>query len=155
MKLKHKFCRTFVAMFWGWVACNPCLLVLAFSFPEASFSFTLFSWMHVTLCSAVIVFLAWLLIFLPVDLAVKESSSLRDSRKAAGCGALAGFLSAFLPMVIPGLRAEASEMLIVAPVSAVCGLVASLHVVRRYPCRLHCESLPQSPLPYDYPHSVL
>lgn len=136
MKLKHKFCRTFVAMFWGWVACNPCLLVLEFSFSEA---ITLFSWMHVTLSSAVIVFLAWLLIFLPVDLAVKESSSLREPRKAAGCGALAGFLSALLPMAIPGLQAEASEMLIVAPVSAVCGLVASLHVVRRYPCRLHGE----------------
>ena len=130
---RHKFRRTFIAMFWGWVACNSTtitgmLISAPFKFTAfaEAFKYLLIYGFFTALYSAVLVLIAWLAVFLPTDLIVDESSPLRKPRNAAVTGFATGFLVILVPAWslgawIPGLLA------------AITGLTAALHVVIKHP----------------------
>jgi hypothetical protein len=139
MKLKHKFCRTFVAMFWGWVACNAVTLLI--SWGHYQFRFDRLTevtekmpfWLGAT---ATVIFGVWLLVFLPVDLCVSDTSRWRRPRRAALTGSVAGFLTLFVPFLLNSHgHGDVPELVAMSLLAAVCGLTASLYLTLRYPVR--------------------
>lgn len=102
MSFRHNFCKvyqSFLAMLVGWVACN--VAIWLYNLPQYTsdrFSgLTLRSNLIVmAICSGIVVFVAWLLIFLPTHLLVPNSSHLRRPGKSAGCGAIVGFLIMYI-----------------------------------------------------------
>lgn len=134
MRIYTVISRSLIAMFWGWLACNAALFLCALCFELFHGSFlivTVFFTAYAMLYSSVAVLAAWLVIFLPTDLLVKESSILRLPEWAGPCGGLAGFLSIFLPLVILG--APYLGTLPLALLASVCGFTASLYLVKHHP----------------------
>jgi biotin transporter BioY len=88
---------SFLAMLCGWLACKigwwvgaiPSMDLASVQHAnlKQSFLFALF----VAICTAIVIGVAWLAIFLPVDLCVSDDSRLRRPRTAACCGFLAAF----------------------------------------------------------------
>ncbi|MBB5036430.1 hypothetical protein [Prosthecobacter dejongeii] len=138
MKLKHKFSRTFVAMFWGWVACNIVTFLISWGhyqfrfdhLPKVTGEMPL--WVGAT---AAVIFGAWLLVFLPVDLCVSETSRWRHPKPAALAGGVAGFLTLFVPSLLNSPEPDVPDLLAMSLLAAVCGLTASLYLARRYPVK--------------------
>ena len=139
MKLKHKFCRTFVAMFWGWVACNIVTFLISWGhyqfrfdhLPKVTGEMPL--WVGAT---AGVIFGAWLLVLLPVDLCVSDTSRWRRPRRAALAGGVAGFLTLFVPSLLSSREhADVSDLIVMSFLAAVCGLTASLYLALRYPLK--------------------
>jgi hypothetical protein len=96
---------SFLAMLCGWLACNIAWWVGAIprmdlaSVQHANLKQSLLFALAVAICTAIVIGMAWLAIFLPVDLCVNDASRLRRPRTAAGCGFLAAFaivLAAFV-----------------------------------------------------------
>ena len=130
---RHKFRRTFIAMFWGWVACNSTTLIgMLISAPfkfrawTEAFQVLLIYGFFAALYSAVLVLIAWLAVFFPTDLVVDESSPLRKPRNAA----VIGFVTGFLVILVP---ARPLEAWIPGLLAAITGLTAALHVVIKHP----------------------
>ena len=93
----RKLKLSFLAMLCGWGACNIAWWVGAIpsmdlaSVQHANLQQTLLFALVVAIYIAIVIGMAWLAIFLPVDLCVSDASRLRRPRTAACCG----FLSAF------------------------------------------------------------
>lgn len=96
---------SFLAMLCGWIACNIAWWVGAIpsmdvaSVQHANLQQTILFALVVAFYTAIVIGMAWLAIFLPVDLCVSDASRLRRPRTAAGCGFLAAFaivLTAFV-----------------------------------------------------------
>lgn len=134
--------RSLTAMFWGWVASNTTLAFLyAINAWQAGWGALLYLLLWLLwggFISAIIIFCAWLVIFLPIDLLVKETSFLREPRWAGTCGALAGFLSTSLPIILsqPEQAVFMDALLTLSLPATACGLTASLYLVHHHP-RLH------------------
>lgn len=150
MKKIHIVRRSLIAMFWGWVACsiaNISMLVSALMLRHSGggrWDQMALQLMQITFFSTGIVFVAWLLLFLPADLLVKQSSILRNPGLAAVCGGLAGGLSILIPFGFDGsgsvdtspidrLMRLSPLIWIIATAAAVCGLTASLYLTLHYP----------------------
>jgi hypothetical protein len=146
IKVKHKVARSFAAMFRGWVACNAMLLTCVLCMDKTEFSGSdFFITFYLILCTAIVIFIAWLLVFLPADLIVPEDSILREPLLAALCGAMAYpllyLLFAIGVSVYEGrIDTWAVErglpligMLGLFLLPMVTGLTAALTLVRRYP----------------------
>ncbi|HBJ83447.1 MAG TPA: hypothetical protein DDZ88_06145 [Verrucomicrobiales bacterium] len=93
----RKLKLSFLAMLCGWIACNIAWWVGAILSMDATALQHLdlrqtgvFAIM-VGIYTAIIIAMAWLAIFLPVDLCIKDESTLRNPKMAA----LLGFLAAF------------------------------------------------------------
>lgn len=141
----HKYRRTFIAMFWGWVACN--LMTLAISVAiEWSRDFGSFSrlqqiiteMIYWYLWTTVAIAIAWLAVFLPVDLIVPDKSELRRPKSAAGIGFLAGYIALFAPcVVVPliqnGVLRIHEDLIVMSLLGGLTGLTAALHVVLKHP----------------------
>lgn len=142
-----KFSRTFIAMVWGWVVCNLVTLVFAVAI-EWSRDFGSFSRLgHIMaemiywhLWTAVVIAIAWLAVFLPVDLIVPDRSKLRQPKSAACMGFLAGFTAFFVPSVlVPFIQTGElrihEDLIVMSLLAAITGLTAALHVVLKHPRR--------------------
>ena len=87
---------SFVAMFWGWLACNGAFLFWAtVSQPIRHWSKLASDFTFICICTGMVIMAAWLLIFLPVDLTIPDHSRLRQPRRAAICGFLAVILPSY------------------------------------------------------------
>ncbi|MEN3943743.1 hypothetical protein WJU23_20755 [Prosthecobacter sp. SYSU 5D2] len=148
MKLAAIVRRSFIAMFWGWVACNISIIPAATvvcrledrPLPVMSEVFVMFS-----LYSVPVVLLAWLFVFLPVDLAVPQRSRLRHRCIAPLLGGISGFTAmgfyAMMDRLLhPGTFWKETMRALSEPDSwpylvgaSVCGLTASLHLVLHHP----------------------
>ena len=133
MKIAAIVRRSFIAMFWGWVACNAATVVLTVvngNFSIGRIQLLLQEMAFWAVSTAVVIFAAWVCIFLPVDVIVKETSVLRTPKWAAPTGGLAGFLALFGPCVgIGNGSADMSDIFLMSLLAAICGLTASLHLV--------------------------
>lgn len=147
-------------MFWGWVACNATLAFLyainAWQTGWGALLYLLLWLLWGGFISAIIIFCAWLVVFLPTDLLVKETSFLREPRWAGPCGALSGFLSTSLPIILSQQGNLMDTLLTLSLPAAVCGLTASLYLVYHHPRIQPDNKLPLTqPAPHEYPHSLL
>lgn len=144
----HKFRRTFIAMFWGWVVfmlCLPFLAMLMCYVEGRSTNQILGAWIAFAVFSIPVILAAWLIILWPVDCLVPEKSFLRTPW-------LAGFLGAFFGLLPFTLLATASHMTSFATWwneamrnlrdadtwlylggAAITGLTAAIHVVLKHP----------------------
>jgi hypothetical protein len=88
---------SFLAMLCGWIACNIAWWVGAIpsmnaaSLQHVDLRQTALFALVVAIYIAIVIGVAWLAIFLPVDLCVSDASRLRRPRTAACCGFLASF----------------------------------------------------------------
>jgi hypothetical protein len=130
---RHKFNRTFTAMFWGWCVCNLTTSILftgqtlfATGPIESRLGSLFFYIIYAALFSALLIAAAWIFIFFPADLLVGESSPLREPVFAATLG---GFGGALPIVMIGGLE----QAIAPATLSAITGLTAALHVVLKHP----------------------
>ena len=104
----HKVLRSLQAMLCGWVALNLVPLVLAALFPPRAepggwktLSSTLQDLKVIGLCTGVVIGIAWLTIFLPIDLYVSDDSKLRRRNTAAWFGFFVSFsVAAFFVLLI-------------------------------------------------------
>lgn len=133
MTTQQKFRRTFIAMFWGWCVCNLVTFVAFVGwaiFDQGSISNRVAGVMLYVVAaavwSAVLITASWLLISLPVDLLVGESSWLREPFVAAAIGSVSGAV----PMLLIG---QLPEIICPAILAAITGLTAALHVVLKHP----------------------
>lgn len=96
--LPHRIGLSLLAMSGGWIACNLAWWLLFAAHEEwADFSsYFLFIGSY----SGIVIFIAWLIIFLPVDLLIPLDSSLRRPGPAALCG----FLAVIIPTTLVCLR---------------------------------------------------
>ncbi len=95
----HKFRRTFLAMFWGWVAfllVLPGLALILTLMKDSPLNNVAATWVSFAVFSLPVILVAWLFILLPVDCLVPESSRLREPWRAALLGALFGMMPFFL-----------------------------------------------------------
>jgi hypothetical protein len=87
---------SFVAMFWGWFACNGVFLLWAtYSQPVRHWNQWASDFIFICICTGIVIMAAWLAIFLPVDLTTPDHSRLRQPRRAAICGFLAVILPSY------------------------------------------------------------
>lgn len=141
----HKFRRTFIAMFWGWVVCNAITLVTwivlgaAQKMPSSSWM-GMFYWLPAT---AIVITVAWLAVFLPTDCIVAEHSHLRKPYIAGMLGFAFGLIALIAPFLADmwergypsvGLKIV-TELLPFSLLGGVTGLTAALHVVLKHPRR--------------------
>jgi hypothetical protein len=104
---------SFLAMLCGWAACNIVWWVGAIPSMDAKAiqhadlrQTTIFVSM-VAIYTAIVIAMAWLVIFLPVDLCVSNDSRLRRPKTAALCGFLVAFLivaSVYISAVVNNLE---------------------------------------------------
>ncbi|MEK0446490.1 MAG: hypothetical protein RLZZ399_1811 [Verrucomicrobiota bacterium] len=91
----HKVLRSLQAMLCGWVACNLVFAAWMGLCPTPGGWRTLSSWLDefkfIGLCTGLVIGIAWLTIFLPIDLYVSDDSKLRRPNTAA----LFGFFVSF------------------------------------------------------------
>lgn len=95
----QKLHRTFIAMFKGWVAflsILPVLVLIVNWMDNRSRESVMSVWIMFAVFSVPVILVAWLLILLPTDLLIPESSRLRTPWIAAMLGALFGMLPFFL-----------------------------------------------------------
>ncbi len=141
----HKFRRTFIAMFWGWVVCNLVTLVFAVAI-EWRRDFGSFSRLgHIIaemiywyIGTAIVIFIAWLVVFFPVDLIVPDRSRVRRPKSAVWMGFLAGYMALFIPcVVIPYIQTGTlqfnDDLIVMSLLGGLTGLTAALHVVLKHP----------------------
>jgi hypothetical protein len=153
----HKLRRTFVAMLWGWGVFMTGFLSLAVidhildSHPMPWREISIF-WLIVGAYSLPVILTAWLLILLPVDCLVPESSWLRKPWIAAWLGLLIGML----PFIVLGTWNSMTsfeswwrEMLrclndktawLYLGGAGITGLTAALHVVLKHPRQSLCAA---------------
>ncbi len=84
---------SFLAMLYGWIACNIVFgadILLTPRFEKLQLQGLLLVIPYMALSTGFVIFLAWLVIFLPVDLLVSDQSKLRRPFSAAICGFIAG-----------------------------------------------------------------
>lgn len=139
--------RSFIAMFWGWVACNAAL-ILGLIVAELAGNrnplekvmwLNLLGWMiYALIATGIVILIAWLFVLLPTDVLVKESCFLRSPRWAGSCGGLAGFMCVFLPLIL-ATDAHLDGLLVISLLAGICGLTASLHLVRHHPRKEQAE----------------
>lgn len=141
----HKFRRTFIAMFWGWVVCNAVTLFWSIAI-EWSRDFGNFSRVR-QICNemiywfigtAVVIAVAWLAVFFPVDLIVPDRSRVRRPKSAAWMGFLAGYMVVFAPCVaVPYIQTGTlhfhEDLTVISLLGGITGLTAALHVVLKHP----------------------
>jgi hypothetical protein len=145
----HKFRRTFIAMFWGWVVSNlvTCsalgLWILCsdgslYSKLQYLILYALLSLLY----SGIVITCAWLIVLLPTDILVSDSSDLRKPRNAAACGAVAGFASIVLIKIaiwVPTshqantMTEDLGWLFAFGFLAAVTGLTAALNVALKQP----------------------
>jgi hypothetical protein len=127
--------RSFIAMFWGWVACNCTVFSVSLIIEVMNGGIgnhSLYWMIYWLLGSGFVILGAWLVCFLPADLLVKEDSYMRAPAFAGPCGGLAGFMSVWLLFMFT--ESDDSETpLMISILAAVCGLTASLHLVLHHP----------------------
>jgi len=87
----RKLKLSFLAMFCGWIACNIAWWVGAVLAGRSGMPLDIKGIVFIAAWTAIVVLAAWLAIFLPVDLCVRNHSSLRRPCAAALCGFLAAF----------------------------------------------------------------
>ncbi|MCX6850774.1 MAG: hypothetical protein NTY98_17815 [Verrucomicrobia bacterium] len=87
----RKLKLSFLAMLCGWIACNIAWWLGALPTSTSSMPIAIREIIAVAVYTAIVVLMAWLAVFLPVDLCVGDNSRLRKPSTAALCG----FLSAF------------------------------------------------------------
>ncbi len=92
----RKLMRSFPAMFCGWVACNLTWWVGAILTSQGENIFRLREGVFLGGCMGAVILAAWLLVFLPVDLLVRDASTLRAPPLAALCGFLSAFAIVFV-----------------------------------------------------------
>jgi hypothetical protein len=145
----HKFRRTFIAMFWGWVVCNlvTCSAIgLWILCSEGSlYSKLQYLALYALLCllySGIVITSAWLIVLLPTDVLVSDCSDLRKPRNAAACGAVGGFASIVLIKIViwvttthqaNTMTEDLGWLFVFGFLAAITGLTAALHVVRKHP----------------------
>ncbi|MES2505629.1 MAG: hypothetical protein V4599_02930 [Verrucomicrobiota bacterium] len=165
IKTRSVVSRSFRAMAWGWVACNLSIIPAAAivccvegrpvsALPEVFVTFTLFS--------LPVILLAWLFIFLPMDMAVRDDSVLRHPCLAPLLGGISGVtvmtLYAMMDQFLyPGtwwkeavrnLNDPDSWLYLVG--AGTCGLAASLYVALAHPRAEQARS--SAPLSNHDPH---
>jgi hypothetical protein len=150
VRFLHKVRRTFVAMFWGWVAFMAAYAILAgldrfLDSHLMPWRDLLTFWLIVAVFSVPVILTAWLLILLPVDCLVPESSRLRKPWVAA----LLGLLIGILPFTVLGTWNSMNsfenwwrEMLrflndkstwLFLGGAGITGLTAAVHIVLKHP----------------------
>ena len=87
----RKLKLSFLAMFCGWIACNIAWWVGAVLAARSVMPLDIKEIVFIAAWTAIVVLAAWVAIFLPVDLCVRNHSSLRRPCAAALCGFLAAF----------------------------------------------------------------
>ncbi len=146
----HKVRRTFVAMFWGWVAFMTGYTILAGL--DSLLELRLFRWREFLafwlafgVFSVPVILVAWLLILLPVDCLVPEASWLRKPCIAAWLGLWIGMLPFTLLGTWDSMTSferwwrEVHRCLndkgtwLYLGGAAITGLTAALHVVLKHP----------------------
>ncbi len=85
----RKLKLSFLAMLCGWIACNIAWWLPELGRKERVYPVALYGIAAVGVGSLIVILGAWLLIFLPVDVSVPETSKLRRPATAALCGFLA------------------------------------------------------------------
>ncbi|MEQ1748543.1 MAG: hypothetical protein ABL974_03925 [Prosthecobacter sp.] len=145
---RHKFHRTFIAMFWGWMVfslCFPFLAWIVCHVEGRSTNQIAGVWVAFVIFSVPIILAAWLTILWPIDCIVPERSLLRRPT-------VAGFLGAFFGALPFALLATYSQMTTITDWwnesvralrdsdswlylggAAITGLTAALHVVIKHP----------------------
>lgn len=95
---RRKLKLSSLAMSCGWIACNIAWWVGYSTCPtrQASASMPLLVFLQIGLCTQIVIFLAWLFVFLPLDVVVPDASPWRRPRAAALYGFLASFALAVL-----------------------------------------------------------
>lgn len=148
--LLHKFRRTFIAMFWGWVVFSlsfPFLARLACYVEGRLINQIPGAWIAFAIYSIPVILAAWLIILWPMDCLVPEKSALRAPW-------LTGFLGAIFGLIPLTLLATYSHMTSFAMWwnevvrnlrdtdtwlyfggAAITGLTAALNVVLKHPRR--------------------
>ncbi len=93
----RKLKLSFLAMLCGWIACNIAWWVGvipsmdATAIQHADLRQTTIFVSMVAIYTAIVIAMAWFVIFLPVDLCVRDDSKLRRPKAAALCGFLTAF----------------------------------------------------------------
>lgn len=112
---------SFLAMLCGWIACNIAWWLGAVPSMDASAiqhldirQTGLFALM-VGIYTAIVVLMAWLVIFLPVDLLVPNTSRLREPKTAALCG----FFAAFTIVAVMVVYAAWNDVMRLGPVDGI------------------------------------
>lgn len=111
--LPHRIGLSLLAMSGGWIACNLAWwLVVAATGRIGGASrpdilMVMEALLFIGACTGIVILIAWLVIFLPVDLIVPAHSKLRRP----GPSALCGFLAVFLPIALHYLRAMIGQAL--------------------------------------------
>lgn len=150
VRFLRKVRRTFVAMFWGWVAFMAGYAILAgldrlLNPRPTAWCDLLTFWLVFGVYSVPVILTAWLLILLPVDCLVPESSWLRKPSVAA----LLGLLIGILPFTVLGtwdsmnsfeswwrevLRfLNDKDTWLYLGGAGITGLTAALHIVLKHP----------------------
>ncbi|MBV6500865.1 MAG: hypothetical protein CJBNEKGG_03353 [Prosthecobacter sp.] len=150
VRFLHKVRRTFVAMFWGWVAFMAGYAILAgldrlLNPRPTAWCDHLTIWLFFGVYSVPVILTAWLLILLPVDCLVPESSWLRKPSVAALLGLLIGILpftllgtwnsmnsfESWWHEVIRCLNDKGTWLYLGG--AGITGLTAALHIVLKHP----------------------
>ena len=92
-------------MFFGWIACNAVFALHALMVMQRPMTWIYFSRNLAALgiYTGVVILASWLLIFLPVDLIVRDDSKLRRPRTAAICGFFAALFTVIAFIALGGL----------------------------------------------------
>lgn len=157
VRFLHKVRRTFVAMFWGWVAFMTGYTILAGL--DSLLELRLFRWrdflafwLAFGVFSVPVILVAWLLILLPVDCVVPETSWLRKPWIAAWLGLGIGMLPFTLLGTWDSMTSFESwwrEVLrclndkgtwLYLGGAGITGLTAALHIVLKHPRHSGCTA---------------
>jgi len=120
---------SFLAMLCGWIACNIALWLVAGYFEwftEETSRGRFYDWLPaIGAISGVEIVCVWLVIFLPVDLAVRDDSWLRQPKTAACAGFASACVFVFVCGAITPIFNSASALLAMVLLAGLTGTTAA------------------------------
>lgn len=105
----RKLCLSLRAMFYGWIACTGVLVVPAVEQAHGKWRESLIMCLICGVYSALVILVACLFVFLPVDLMVPDQSWMRRPRAAALLGFIAGSCVPLALVLLPYLWTDPSQ----------------------------------------------
>ncbi len=128
--------RTFFAMFYGWLVCNAAFLMIASILEFVNMGRILFAFFllfYSLLFSGMAIFLAWLLVVIPIDQCLADDSFIREKPWSCGVGAVIGFMTVFLPLALSPSDTHFLNQALFSCFGAITGFTVGYYLAKQYP----------------------